>query len=86
VADSLGFSDDARTRVDQVVNAVVAQGQVARGDQLHVATAGLMAVGGASMRRDTLFRITSMTKPMTAVGCPDRGAAGERLAGLQLPR
>jgi CubicO group peptidase (beta-lactamase class C family) len=74
VADSLGFSDDALARVDQVVNAAVAQGQVpgvvaavARGDQLHVATAGLMAVGGASMRRDTLFRITSMTKPMTAV-------------------
>ncbi|TMD23108.1 MAG: beta-lactamase family protein [Chloroflexi bacterium] len=25
-----------------------------------------MAIGGAPMRRDTLFRITSMTKPMTA--------------------
>jgi CubicO group peptidase (beta-lactamase class C family) len=74
VADSLGFHDDALARVDQVVDAAVGQGQVpgvvagvARGDHLHVATAGLMAVGGAPMRRDTLFRITSMTKPMTAV-------------------
>jgi CubicO group peptidase (beta-lactamase class C family) len=74
VAEPLGFSDDALARVDQAVAASVEQGQVpgvvagvARGEQLHVATAGLMAVGGAPMRRDTLFRITSMTKPMTAV-------------------
>jgi CubicO group peptidase (beta-lactamase class C family) len=74
VADSLGFHDEALARVDQAVEAAVEQGQVpgvvaavARGHELHVATAGLMAVGGAPMRRDTLFRITSMTKPMTAV-------------------
>jgi CubicO group peptidase (beta-lactamase class C family) len=39
---------------------------VACGQGVHVATAGVMAVGGAPMRRDTLFRISSMTKPMTA--------------------
>jgi CubicO group peptidase (beta-lactamase class C family) len=39
---------------------------VARGDSVHVATAGAMAVGGPPMRRDTLFRISSTTKPMTA--------------------
>jgi CubicO group peptidase (beta-lactamase class C family) len=33
---------------------------------LHVATAGVMAVDGAPMRRDTLFRISSTTKPITA--------------------
>jgi CubicO group peptidase (beta-lactamase class C family) len=33
---------------------------------MHVATAGVMAIGGAPMRRDTLFRISSTTKPMTA--------------------
>ena len=51
----------------------VAQGQVpgvvaavAQGDSVHVATAGVMAVSGAPMRRDSLFRISSMTKPMTA--------------------
>jgi CubicO group peptidase (beta-lactamase class C family) len=37
---------------------------VARGDTVHVVTA--MAVGGPPMRRDTLFRISSSTKPMTA--------------------
>jgi CubicO group peptidase (beta-lactamase class C family) len=60
-------------RVDEVVERAVDQGQVpgvvaavARGPSVHVATAGVMAVGGAPMRRDTLFRISSMTKPMTA--------------------
>jgi CubicO group peptidase (beta-lactamase class C family) len=33
---------------------------------VHVVTAGAMAVGGPPMRRDTLFRISSRTKPMTA--------------------
>jgi CubicO group peptidase (beta-lactamase class C family) len=33
---------------------------------VHVAVAGVMAAGGAPMRRDTLFRISSMTKPVTA--------------------
>jgi CubicO group peptidase (beta-lactamase class C family) len=60
-------------RVDEVVERAVEQGQapgvvaaVARGEVVHVAAAGVMAVGGAPMRRDTLFRISSMTKPMTA--------------------
>jgi CubicO group peptidase (beta-lactamase class C family) len=60
-------------RIDEVVKRAVAQGQapgvvaaVARGEIVHVATSGVMAVGGAPMRRDTLFRISSMTKPMTA--------------------
>jgi CubicO group peptidase (beta-lactamase class C family) len=39
---------------------------VARGDWVVVSTAGVMAIDGPPMRRDTLFRITSMTKPMTA--------------------
>ena len=39
---------------------------VARGEMVHVAAAGVMTVGGAPMRRDTLFRTSSMTKPMTA--------------------
>jgi CubicO group peptidase (beta-lactamase class C family) len=39
---------------------------VARGDEVHVATAGAMSLGGPPMRRQTLFRISSMTKPMTA--------------------
>jgi CubicO group peptidase (beta-lactamase class C family) len=60
-------------RIDEVVERAVEQGQVpgvvaavACGESVHVATAGVMAVGGAPMRRDTLFRISSTTKPMTA--------------------
>jgi CubicO group peptidase (beta-lactamase class C family) len=60
-------------RVDEIVERAVEQGQapgvvaaVARGDSVHVTTAGAMAIGGPPMRRDTLFRISSTTKPMTA--------------------
>ena len=59
--------------IDAIVGAAVADGQapgvvaaVAEGDAVHVSVAGAMAVGGPPMRRDTLFRITSMTKPITA--------------------
>ena len=67
------FDDEVLARVDEVVGRAVEQGDapgvvaaVARGDTVHVATAGLMAVGGTPMRRDTLFRISSNSKPMTA--------------------
>jgi CubicO group peptidase (beta-lactamase class C family) len=60
-------------RIDEIIQRAVAHGQVpgvvaavARGDTVHVATSGVMGFGGAAMRRDTLFRISSMTKPMTA--------------------
>jgi CubicO group peptidase (beta-lactamase class C family) len=68
-----GFDADALARIDEIVAGAVELGQVpgvvaavARGRAVHVATAGSMAVGGAPMRRDTLFRIASITKPMTA--------------------
>jgi CubicO group peptidase (beta-lactamase class C family) len=68
-----GFEDRVLTRIDEIVESAVERGQapgivaaVARGESLHVATAGVMAVGGAPMRRDMLFRISSNTKPMTA--------------------
>ncbi|HWC37444.1 MAG TPA: serine hydrolase domain-containing protein [Acidimicrobiales bacterium] len=67
------LDDTVMARVDEVVEGAVAQGQapgvvaaVSRGGRTHVAAAGALAVGGAPMRRDTLFRITSNTKPMTA--------------------
>jgi CubicO group peptidase (beta-lactamase class C family) len=73
VPSSSGFDDDLLTSVDATVEAAVEEGQVpgvvaavARGKAVHVAVAGVMAIGGAPMQRDTLFRITSMTKPMTA--------------------
>jgi len=37
-----------------------------RRDDTHVEVIGAQQVGGAPMRRDTIFRITSMTKPVTA--------------------
>ena len=59
--------------IDEAVRVAVARGEVpgvvagvARGDVVHVAAAGTLALGGTPMQRDTLFRISSMTKPMTA--------------------
>lgn len=41
---------------------------VSRRGEVHVDAIGMKAVGGSdSMRRDTIFRISSMTKPITAV-------------------
>ena len=43
-----------------------AVGLVARGDRLEAAAVGSMAVGGAAMARDSIFRLASITKPITA--------------------
>jgi CubicO group peptidase (beta-lactamase class C family) len=40
---------------------------LARGDDVRVDVFGARAIGGAPMTRDTIFRIASMTKPITAV-------------------
>lgn len=67
------LSAPGRARIDQVVAAAVESGQVpgvvaavACGDTVHVVAAGESTVGGAPMREDAVFRISSMTKPMTA--------------------
>jgi CubicO group peptidase (beta-lactamase class C family) len=39
---------------------------VSRHGEVHVDVIGRMAFGGAPMQRDSIFRITSMTKPVTA--------------------
>ena len=39
---------------------------VSRRDEVHVDAVGLKAVGGGPMRRDTIFRVASMTKPIVA--------------------
>ncbi len=39
---------------------------VARDDQVHVEALGSLSVGGPPVRRDSLFRIASTTKPVTA--------------------
>ena len=38
---------------------------VARGEQVHVEALGSLSIGGAPVRRDSLFRISSTTKPIT---------------------
>src|SRR6185437_2588185 len=59
--------------LERIVEAAVAQGQapgvvaaVAHGDETYVTAAGAMAVDGPPMREDTVFRISSVTKPITA--------------------
>ena len=39
---------------------------VARGDQVHVEALGTLAIGGMPVVRDSIFRIASTTKPITA--------------------
>ena len=60
-------------KLEDIVQAAVARGDapgvvaaVARGDETCVKVAGTMAIGGPPMRADTLFRISSTTKPITA--------------------
>jgi CubicO group peptidase (beta-lactamase class C family) len=63
---ALHIGDILRAHVDRgaVAGAVAL---VARADQVHVETAGLQGLGGpAPMRCDSIFRILSMTKPITA--------------------
>ncbi|MDP3895198.1 MAG: serine hydrolase domain-containing protein [Mesorhizobium sp.] len=68
-----GFSDTGLVQLRQAMHAHVDSGNVpglvalvARGDEVHEITAGRMALGGPPMRRDAIFRLASMTKPITA--------------------
>jgi CubicO group peptidase (beta-lactamase class C family) len=56
---------------------------VAHGDQEHVEVAGQLSIGGAPMARDSLFRIASMTKPVT--GAATMALVEEGLIGLTEP-
>ena len=49
---------------DQLVPGLVAL--VAHGDEIHVEALGRLAIGGAPVSRDSLFRIASLSKPITA--------------------
>jgi CubicO group peptidase (beta-lactamase class C family) len=73
VAAPDAFDDGTFAGIDEVVERAVEEGQapgviagVARGGMAHVVTAGVITVDGAPMRRDTLMRTSSTTKPMTA--------------------
>jgi CubicO group peptidase (beta-lactamase class C family) len=41
---------------------------VSCGEDVHVCALGALSFGGSPMQRDSIFRIASMTKPITAVG------------------
>ena len=70
-----GLSKAGLERLHEVMAGHVAAGRVpglvlglSRGDDVHVDAIGTAAVGGTEpMRPDALFRITSMTRPVTAV-------------------
>lgn len=71
----MGFKDQGLAKLEVDLRANVARDQppglvayVARGDQVRIIPAGAMTLGGtAPVRRDTIFRLASMTKPITAV-------------------
>src|SRR5262249_18224186 len=70
---NVGFTKARLARMHDVMAAHVASGRmpglvtlVSRHGQTHVHAVGTMAFDGAPMRRDTIFRIASMTKPVTA--------------------
>jgi CubicO group peptidase (beta-lactamase class C family) len=70
---SKAFTSDGLQRVHDTMAAYVERGEVpgmvsvlSRKGEVHADTLGVSTVGGAPIRRDTIFRIASMTKPITA--------------------
>ncbi len=68
-----GWSKVRLARMHDILAGHVARGDmpglvalVSRRDDVHVAVIGTQAEGGPPMRRDTIFRIASLTKPITA--------------------
>src|ERR1700733_3481347 len=70
-----GFTDEGLAALDTALTRHAASGAVpglvplgARGGQVHVTTAGHLAAGDrAPIGRDAIFRIASLTKPVTGV-------------------
>lgn len=71
---SSGFSNTQLDHLQQVMAGYVVRGAVpgvvtllARRGEVVVDALGAQAIGGAPMQRDTIFRVASMIKPITAV-------------------
>ena len=72
---AVGFSPERLQRLDAAMAEVVAEGRVAgmttflarHGKVVQFKTYGDQKLGGPAMSRDTIFRIYSMTKPVTGV-------------------
>src|SRR5438874_7025255 len=67
------FSPSRLARMQSVMSASVERGEapgvvtlVSRHGETHVDAIGWRSLGGAAMTPDTIFRISSMTKPVTA--------------------
>lgn len=65
---------DGLAKLEASLAAHVAEGQLpglvaflSRGGETHALTLGTMAIGGRPIARDSIFRIASMTKPITSV-------------------
>jgi len=78
------------TRFDEVAASHVGDDRVpglvalvARGEQVHVAALGSLGIGRAAVQRDSLFRIASTTKPLTAAAA--LALVGEGLLDLDEP-
>ena len=74
--EAVGLSTERLSRIDKVMEAHIAQQKIAGGVTLlarhgqiaHIGTYGMMDVeAGKPMTPDTIFRIASMTKPITCV-------------------
>jgi CubicO group peptidase (beta-lactamase class C family) len=70
----MAFKAGGLAKLEANLKAHIADGQppglvalVSRGRDTHVLAAGAMAIGGPPVARDAIFRIASMTKPITAV-------------------
>jgi CubicO group peptidase (beta-lactamase class C family) len=88
MADTLTAA--GRAAVHAVAEKAVADGTfpglvalVAHGDTEHVEVTGQLSIGGAPVARDSLFRIASMTKPVT--GAATMALIEEGLIGLNEP-
>jgi CubicO group peptidase (beta-lactamase class C family) len=68
-----GLSKPRLERMDRVMAGYVERGEVpgmvtvvGRRDEVHVNAVGALSLGGGPVRRDSIFRIASLTKPVTA--------------------
>jgi CubicO group peptidase (beta-lactamase class C family) len=85
-----GLSAAGLERVAEIAASHVGPGRVpgvvalvASGDDVHVEALGSLSIGGPPLRRDSLFRIASTTKPIT--GAVTMALAGEGLVSLEEP-
>lgn len=85
-----GLTDAGTERLHAVIDEHVGEARVpglvvlvARGEDVHVEARGTLAIGGRPARRDSIFRISSTSKPITAAAT--LAVVGEGLLELDEP-